>query len=109
MVFDEKMHRETLRQFLFDGSLPEYLSTQEEENPKCIKKVVSPINNWEWYIVEGSEDEEIFFGFVFGSFPEGGSFTLADLVSAFACPIENYIPEDYQEVAKRGYEKIFNR
>lgn len=109
MVLTEKEVKEQLVSDLFgDGTLPPYDSVSDtEENPMCLKKVVSPMNGWEWYIVEGSEDDGMLFGYVIGNYPEGGSFTIDELVSAFGLCDKNYQPETLDAVAKKGHEKIF--
>lgn len=71
------MCSKTIQEF-FSG-LPKLNSTSEDNDPIAKRKLISPVLDWEWYLIEGEEEEECFFGYVKGYFDEFGSITVRDL------------------------------
>lgn len=68
---------------IFEG-LPKLSSTSEEKDPIVKKKLLSPLLDWEWYLIEGDEEEGIFFAFVKGFFNEFGTVSLEELQNILA-------------------------
>lgn len=63
--------------------LPPLYSQELESDPLVICKFFHPLSFWTWYAYEGSPegDDFIFFGWVYGDFPELGYFSLSELES----------------------------
>ena len=74
--------------------LPPLYSQENENDPMVICKFFHPLSHWTWYAYEGSPVDEdgyydtdkekvdfIFFGWVYGDFPELGYFSLSELES----------------------------
>jgi len=74
--------------------LPPLYSQEHEPDPMVICKFFHPLSHWTWYAYEGSpvdangfydtEEEKVdflFFGWVYGDFPELGYFSLSELES----------------------------
>jgi hypothetical protein len=72
--------------------LPQLYSQQNEQDPLVICKFFHPLSFWTWYAIEGSpvdadgyydtEKEKVdflFFGWVYGDFPELGYFSLSEM------------------------------
>jgi hypothetical protein len=59
--------------------LPPLRSQEEVEDPVVQVKFFCPWNQWTWYGIEYSEEEDRFFGYVEGLDKELGSFSLAEL------------------------------
>ncbi len=70
--------------------LPPLYSQQSEKDPLVICKFFHPLSFWTWYAIEGSPVDEdgyydtdkekvdfLFFGWVYGDFPELGYFSLS--------------------------------
>jgi Protein of unknown function (DUF2958) len=75
-------------------TLPPLYSQEHEADPMVICKFFHPLSPWTWYAYEGSPvdkqgyydtDKEkvdfLFFGWVYGDFPELGYFSLSELES----------------------------
>lgn len=58
--------------------LPPLRATAGEQDPMVICKFFFPDFNWTWYAIE-FDGKDTFFGFVDGTFPELGYFSLAEL------------------------------
>ena len=58
--------------------LPSLYSTEKEEDPLVICKYFLPGSHWTWFALE-FDGEDIFFGWVYGDFPELGYFRLSEL------------------------------
>jgi len=99
--------------------LPELYSQENEADPMVICKFFTPDAHWTWYAIEGSPvdaygiydtDKEkvdfLFFGFVVGTEPELGYFSLAELSEVrgvLGLPIERdvwFTPIKLSEVKK---------
>ena len=74
--------------------LPPLYSQEHVEDPMVICKFFHPLSHWTWYAYEGSSVDEngyydtdqekvdfVFFGWVYGDFPELGYFSLSELES----------------------------
>jgi len=63
--------------------LPEWRSTEGQEDPMIVAKFFAPMSNWTWYVIEGRPYAGTweFFGLVFGHYEELGYFTLQELES----------------------------
>src|ERR1700680_3189787 len=74
--------------------LPPLNSQENEQDPMVICKFFHPLSHWTWYAYEGSPVDEdgyydtdkekvdfVFFGWVYGDFPELGYFSLTELES----------------------------
>ncbi len=63
--------------------LPPLYSQEHEPDPLVICKFFHPLSFWTWYAYEGSSegDDFLFFGWVYGDFPELGYFSLSELES----------------------------
>ena len=59
--------------------LPALGATQNDENPLAQIKYFDPSGSWTWYGIEYDAAEERFFGYVVGTEPELGYFTLPEL------------------------------
>src|SRR5437667_3413628 len=88
--------------------LPPLYSQEQEKDPMVSVKFFHPNSHWTWYATEGSQegDDFIFFGWVYGDFPELGYFSLAEL-EAFQDPLgrgierdEHFTPMRLSEVKK---------
>lgn len=51
----------------------------DDEDPVIIAKFFTPDGGWTWYASEYNEEDQIFFGYVVGPFPEWGAFALDEL------------------------------
>lgn len=51
------------------------------EDKVCHVKFFVPWGSWSWYATEYDPDERMFFGYVAGSYPEWGYFSLDELES----------------------------
>lgn len=70
--------------------LPPLYATENESDPMVICKFFYPDFSWSWYATE-FDGTDLFFGFVDGSFPELGYFSLSELqdnCGMFGMPIE---------------------
>jgi hypothetical protein len=74
--------------------LPPLYSQEHEQDPLVICKFFHPLSHWTWYAYEGSPVDEngyydtdkekvdfLFFGWVYGDYPELGYFSLSELES----------------------------
>ena len=64
--------------------LPPLYSQEHEADPLVMCKFFHPLSFWTWYAYEGSpegENDFLFFGWVYGDFPELGYFSLGELES----------------------------
>jgi hypothetical protein len=74
--------------------LPPLYSQENEQDPMVICKFFHPLSPWTWYAYEGSPVDEngyydtdkekvdfVFFGWVYGDYPELGYFSLSELES----------------------------
>jgi Protein of unknown function (DUF2958) len=63
--------------------LPPLYAQEHEKDPMVYVKFFHPMSYWTWYATEGSpeDDDFIFFGWVYGDFPELGYFSLNELES----------------------------
>jgi hypothetical protein len=63
--------------------LPPLYSQEHEQDPMVNVKFFHPNSHWTWYAYEGSPegDDFIFFGWVYGDYPELGYFALSELQS----------------------------
>ena len=72
--------------------LPPLYSQQNENDPLVVCKFFHPLSFWTWYAIEGSPVDEdcyydtdkekvdfLFFGWVYGDFPELGYFSLNEM------------------------------
>jgi hypothetical protein len=72
--------------------LPPLYSQQSEKDPLVVCKFFHPLSFWTWYAIEGSPVDEdgyydtenekvdfLFFGWVYGDFPELGYFSLSEM------------------------------
>ena len=57
------------------GKIPDM---EENESGRVYAKFFHPFSPWKWYAMEYDPENEIFFGFVHGDFPELGYFSLSD-------------------------------
>ena len=98
--------------------LPPLYSQENEADPMVICKFFHPLSHWTWYAYEGSPvdadgycdtDQEkvdfLFFGWVYGDYPELGYFSLSELesVSVMGLGIErdlHFTPMRLSEVKK---------
>jgi hypothetical protein len=64
-------------------TLPPLYAQEHEKDPMVYVKFFHPMSHWTWYATEGSQEDEdfIFFGWVYGDFPELGYFSLTELES----------------------------
>src|SRR5213595_862432 len=102
--------------------LPPLYSQEHVEDPMVICKFFHPLSHWTWYAYEGSPvdadgyydtDKEkvdfLFFGWVYGDFPELGYFSLQELesVKVMGLGIErdlHFTPKKLSEVKKEHPE-----
>jgi len=98
--------------------LPPLYSQEQEKDPMVICKFFHPLSPWTWYAYEGSPVDEngyydtdrekvdfLFFGWVYGDYPELGYFSLSELesVSVMGLGIErdlHFTPMRLSEVKK---------
>ncbi len=59
--------------------LPPLYSQEDEPDPMVHVKFFHPNSHWTWYATEYDLTEGIFFGWVYGDFPELGYFSLSEL------------------------------
>ncbi len=59
--------------------LPPLYSQEYEQDPMVYVKFFHPNSYWTWYATEFDPQQGIFFGWVYGDFPELGYFSLAEL------------------------------
>jgi hypothetical protein len=57
------------------GKIP---NMEENESGRIYAKFFHIMSQWKWYAMEYDPENEIFFGFVHGDFPELGYFSLSD-------------------------------
>ena len=92
--------------------LPPLYAQEHEKDPMVYVKFFHPLSYWTWYAYEGSPegDDFIFFGWVYGDFPELGYFSLNELESVkgpLGIGIERdlyFSPTRLSEVKKRHPE-----
>jgi len=60
------------------ATLPPLRSQEDVADPIVMVKFFHPMSHWTWYATE-FDGEDIFFGWVYGDFPELGYFSLAEL------------------------------
>lgn len=58
--------------------VPRLYSTENETDPTVWVKFFSPYSNWTWYVTEFDGNDR-FFGYIQGSYPELGYFSLSEL------------------------------
>src|SRR5712692_6405457 len=103
--------------------LPPLYSQEHEADPLVICKFFHPLSHWTWYAYEGSPVDEngyydtdkekvdfLFFGWVYGDFPELGYFSLSELesVNVMGLGIErdlHFTPMRLSEVKKLHAEQ----
>ena len=61
------------------AQLPPLYSQEHEHDPMVYVKFFHPNSHWTWYATEYNPQERLFFGWVYGDFPELGYFSLAEL------------------------------
>ena len=61
-------------------NIPTLYSQENTKDPIVYIKFFCPWNDWTWYATE-FDGQDMFFGWVFGNFPEMGYFRLSDLQS----------------------------
>jgi len=61
------------------ATLPPLYSQEDVADPLVVVKFFHPMSHWTWYATEFDPLEGIFFGWVYGDFPELGYFSLAEL------------------------------
>lgn len=61
------------------ATLPPLYSQEEVADPMVMVKFFHPLSYWTWYATEFDPQEGIFFGWVYGDFPELGYFSLSEL------------------------------
>lgn len=59
-------------------SLPAMRSTENDADPMVQVKFFDPMGSWTWYATE-FDGEDTFFGWVDGTYPELGYFSLSEL------------------------------
>src|SRR6266568_7055376 len=59
--------------------LPPLYSQEHEQDPMVYVKFFHPNSHWTWYATEFDPIQGIFFGWVYGDFPELGYFSLSEL------------------------------
>lgn len=95
------------------AKIPAIGSQDDVFDPMVICKYFDPTGSWSWYVMEGEEREDgtfEFYGYVAGTTPEFGYFTLRDLETAKenirglrSLPIERdmyFIPCKLSEITK---------
>ena len=76
----------------------------QDADPIIVAKFFMPDGGWTWYASEYDPQEEIFFGYVIGHFPEWGTFALSDLEKvrgALRLPVErdlHFEPKRFSEI-----------
>jgi DUF2958 family protein len=71
-------------------NLPPLYSQERGKDPMVICKFFTPDAGWTWYVMEFDGDDT-FFGYVVGTYPELGYFSLAELQQVrgkFGLPVE---------------------
>src|SRR5437588_11087080 len=58
--------------------LPPLYSQEHEQDPMVYVKFFHPNSHWTWYATE-FDGTDVFFGWVYGDFPELGYFSLSEL------------------------------
>ena len=100
------MNRLELLKGIFDNNdIPKLMSTAEEDNPKCLVKLVGTKRNWEWYVIEGDKEKGEFFGYVISDYPEAGTFFVDDLIVAGCYIDKEYVSETLDDLSKRATDK----
>ena len=62
-----------------EAKIPRLYSQEDVDDPIVYAKYFHPLSNWTWYATEYSpQGEGMFFGWVNGSYPELGYFSLAE-------------------------------
>jgi len=72
-------------------TIPKLYDTTDTTDPICQLKLFTPDNNWAWYIIEFSIDEDTFYGYVVGLESELGYFSLEeieDVRGSLGLPVE---------------------
>jgi len=98
--------------------LPPLYSQEHVEDPMVICKFFHPLSHWTWYAYEGSPVDEhgyydtdkekvdfLFFGWVYGDFPELGYFSLSEMQAVQVMGLgierdEHFTPKKLSEVKK---------
>src|SRR5207248_9087220 len=98
--------------------LPPLYSQERVEDPMVICKFFHPLSHWTWYAYEGSPVDEngyydtdkekvdfLFFGWVYGDFPELGYFSLNEMQAVQVMGLgierdEHFTPMKLSEVKK---------
>jgi len=92
-------------------TLPPLYSNEHNTNPIIKVKYFCPWNKWTWYGIE-FDGKDIFFGFVYGDFPELGYFSLKELTSVkgpWGMTIERDIHFQPTELNKiKEYHNVLN-
>ena len=60
------------------ASLPPLRSTENDADPVALVKFFDPTGSWTWYATE-FDGEDLFYGWVDGTYPERGYFSLSEL------------------------------
>ena len=61
--------------------LPPLYAQEHEQDPMVYVKFFHPRSHWTWYATE-FDGRDLFFGWVYGDFPELGYFSLSELSAA---------------------------
>ena len=59
--------------------LPLLYSQEHEQDPMVSAKFFHPNSHWTWYAIEFDPNHGMFFGWVYGDYPELGYFSLTEL------------------------------
>ena len=59
--------------------LPPLYSQEHEQDPMVYVKFFHPNSHWTWYAIEFDPNHGMFFGWVYGDYPELGYFSLTEL------------------------------
>ncbi len=90
--------------------LPAYRATEAERDPVAYVKFFTPDSSWYWYVTE-FDGHDTFFGLVFGSYVEIGSFSLSELEELrgpLGLPVERdrfYEPKRLAEIKREHRER----
>lgn len=60
-------------------TLPPLCSQDGSPDPMVWVKFFHPLSSWTWYATEYDPQERVFFGWVYGDFPELGYFSLDEM------------------------------
>jgi len=61
------------------NTVPPLYSQEKEKDPIVYVKFFHPLSPWTWYATEYDPKERIFYGWVYGDFPEMGYFSLEEM------------------------------